>query len=109
MQPTLEPGDFILVDTWQYQSKKPNINDVIVFSLPDQEMVMVKRISPWPGERKVKENAVFVRGDNSKASRDSRHFGAVELENIKGHVKIVLLSIDTSLNVRHDRWFLAEL
>ena len=95
MTPALLPGDFILVDTWQYKSHEPSIGDVVVFTLPGDQRFLVKRISPWPETVVPKIGGkYFMRGDNQKSSRDSRFFGGIEFNRIIGKAKLVLYSIN---------------
>ena len=69
MQPTLLPGDRILVLTWA----RPRANDVIVFRDPDARRTFtVKRVQALTAD-----GDLLVRGDNVNVSRDSRHFGPV--------------------------------
>jgi nickel-type superoxide dismutase maturation protease len=69
MQPTLRPGDRLLVLTWA----APRANDVVVFRDPDaRQTFTVKRVQALTAD-----GDVVVRGDNVNVSRDSRHFGPV--------------------------------
>jgi signal peptidase I len=80
MAPTLLPGQFILVDTWRYQSSEPEVGDVVVFpyKMYGKPSYLVKRLAPWPaGVFQPPETPWFVLGDNSSQSRDSRYFGGV--------------------------------
>jgi signal peptidase I len=108
MQPTLEPGDFILTDQWRYRTARPSVDDVIVFTLPGREEVLVKRVSHWPdsGNNKNNDNSLYVRGDNPPASRDSRQFGGINADQVKGQVRLVLCSLDQSLTPAPGRWLL---
>lgn len=47
MQPALQPGDFILVDTWYYRQVKPSEDETIVFKQPSNNETAVKRIQRW--------------------------------------------------------------
>lgn len=98
MYPTLKPGEFILVDTWQYQTSQPEAHDVVVFQHPQQQW-LVKRIGLWPEGELNKNDQFYLLGDNSNASQDSRHFGGIEENQIIGKVKLVLLGI----NQHHQR------
>jgi signal peptidase I len=80
MAPTLLPGQFILVDTWRYQSSEPEVGDVVVFprQIYGKSSYLVKRLAPWPaGVFKSPEKPWYVLGDNTSQSRDSRYFGGV--------------------------------
>jgi nickel-type superoxide dismutase maturation protease len=77
MQPTLQPGDRILIVTWL----SPRVGDLAVVRDPE-----------WPSTYAVKrvvaqsKLGLDVRGDNVNVSRDSRHFGAVPHRLIVGRV-----------------------
>ena len=77
MQPTLHPGDRILIATWL----TPRVGDIAVVRDPE-----------WPSTYAVKrvvarsKDGLQVRGDNVNVSRDSRHFGAVPRKLIVGRV-----------------------
>lgn len=64
MQPTLQSGEFVIVNKLSYMLGKPRIGDVIVFHPPrnpDQEYI--KRVIGLPGDQvSVQEGAVYVNG-----------------------------------------------
>ena len=67
MQPTLRPGDRLLVATWL----RPRMGDLVVLRDPDARATYaIKRV-----ESLTERGEVVVRGDNVNVSRDSRHFG----------------------------------
>ena len=82
MVPTLLPGDRVLV--WRGLGPlRPaiRVGDLVAVVDPRQAgRLMVKRVV----ERSGRE--VFVRGENDAASTDSRHFGPVRAEAIRGRV-----------------------
>lgn len=74
MLPTLAEGDRLLVR----QVRELRLGDVVVFTSPVEGGVLVKRVAALaPGE-------VTVVGDNEGASTDSRHFGPVRRESVRG-------------------------
>lgn len=77
MSPTLEPGDRLVVVACA--GIRPG--EVVALRDPrDAGRVMVKRVqSVGPG-------GLEVRGDNAKASTDSRHFGPVPPASVLGRV-----------------------
>lgn len=75
MLPTLKNGEDVLVFCWFYKSK---IGDIVVIKVNGKEMV--KRVQKMNGRH------IFVTGDNNKESTDSRHFGAVNLDQVIGKV-----------------------
>ena len=78
MNPTLENGEVVLVD----RTAKIEVGDIVVAKHPvEQNSEIVKRV-----ERIDERGNYFLVGDNLEDSNDSRHFGAVTKEYIKGKV-----------------------
>jgi len=78
MNPTLRDGETVLVD----RAAKIEVGDIVVAKHPiEQRSEVVKRI-----ERITERGHYFLVGDNLEDSNDSRHFGAVTREYIKGKV-----------------------
>ncbi len=78
MNPTLKDGETVLVD----RAAKIEVGDIVVAKHPiEQQSEVVKRI-----ERINEHGHYFLVGDNLKDSNDSRHFGAVAREYIRGKV-----------------------
>lgn len=103
MEPTLQPGDFILVDTWCYQHAQPSADDVVVFAGPQHGEVSVKRVHPWPDGSLLNDGAYYMLGDNRNHSADSRWFGGIKPERIQGKVTVVVASIDSQFRAKPDR------
>lgn len=78
MSPTLREGQNVLSFNWAYLGRKPKVGDIVIVKQNDKELV--KRV------QKVSGNEVFVVGDNTKESTDSRYFGGVDIEDIVGKV-----------------------
>ncbi len=78
MYPTLRDGEKVLVD----RAAKIKAGDIIVARHPiEQTSEIVKRV------KEINERGnYFLVGDNLEDSNDSRHFGAVTKEYIKGKV-----------------------
>lgn len=78
MNPTLYDGEAVLVD----RNAEPEIGDIVVAKHPvEQNSEIVKRIA------RINEHGHYVLiGDNAEDSNDSREFGAVTREYIKGKV-----------------------
>lgn len=96
MTPTLEPGDFIVVDTWAYQTNPPEAGDIVVFQ-QGEDFAVVKRSANWPAtENTVKDGQLYVLGDNPALSMDSRKLGGIDLAKVKGKVHLKLLSWSAS-------------
>jgi inner membrane protease subunit 1 len=79
MNPTLKDGEVVLVDR---EAAKIEIGDIVVAKHPvEQTSEIVKRV-----ERINERGHYFLIGDNLDDSNDSRHFGAVTKNYIKGKV-----------------------
>jgi nickel-type superoxide dismutase maturation protease len=78
MFPTMKDGEEVLVD----RNSEVKVGDIVVAKHPiEQTTELVKRI-----ERINERGHYFLVGDNPNDSNDSRHFGAVTKEYIKGKV-----------------------
>ena len=86
MRPTLEAGDWC-VATARGRIRK---RDIVVVERPDQPgLELVKRVTGAPGEEGLGFGEWFVEGDDPDASTDSRQFGPVRREAIRGRVVLV--------------------
>ena len=82
MRPTLEPGDYVLVNRWAYRVRPPRRGDLVVVRDPElSDRFLVKRVSETQASTQIR-----LEGDNAAVSRDSRAFGAVPLDRIVGKV-----------------------
>jgi nickel-type superoxide dismutase maturation protease len=82
MRPTLEPGDFLVVDRRAYERRPPEAGDVVLLQDPrEPARAMVKRV-----ERVNLAGDLVVAGDNPAASTDSRAFGPVPAGAVLGRV-----------------------
>lgn len=78
MQPVLRDGDEVVVD----EKAKVGIGDIVIARHPfKKSLEMAKRITAIDANGKF-----FLVGDNSDESTDSRNFGPVSIECIKGKV-----------------------
>lgn len=79
MNPTLKDGEVVLVDR---KPEKIEVGDIVVAKHPiEQTGEIVKRV-----QRINERGHYFLIGDNLEDSNDSRAFGAVAREYIKGKV-----------------------
>lgn len=62
MAPTLQRDDLIMVDTWRFRRTTPNINDLIVFDLPeDRSIKYLFRVVGLPGNTIEIDDDVLLR------------------------------------------------
>ena len=79
MNPTLRDGEVVLVDR---DAVEIEAGDIVVAKHPvEQTSELVKRV-----ERINERGHYFLVGDNLENSNDSRHFGAVTRDYIRGKV-----------------------
>lgn len=79
MNPTLKDGEVVLVDR---KPEKIEVGDIVVAKHPiEQTGEIVKRV-----ERINERGHYYLVGDNLEDSNDSRTFGAVTREYIKGKI-----------------------
>lgn len=92
MEPTLHEGDryFVVKSPLVKEYEK---GDIVFLHLPGSKKMIMKRIVAIPGDRVVlnskksiilKEDEVFLMGDNRGDSFDSRDFGPVKEKELKG-------------------------
>ena len=80
MQPTLEPGDRVLVRRLG-RKPKPSLGSVVVTWHPQRsELRLIKRLS------RVDSTGLWLLGDNPTESTDSRQLGAVPTNLLIGEV-----------------------
>ncbi len=82
MRPTLDPGDYVIVNRWAYRLRAPRKGELVVLRDPDDaNRWLVKRVADTNGP-----DGLMVLGDNADRSRDSRVFGSIAPERIIGKV-----------------------
>ena len=81
MTPTLNPGDRVLVDLWTYRNRAPAIGDLVLLDGPGS-VRMVKRVSAG----RPSNGFFHVLGDNPENSTDSRQYGPLPREAVRGRV-----------------------
>lgn len=74
MEPTLSEGDYVFL----LKTKKAKNDDIVVAKKPGLDKLIIKRVLSQDNDE------FFVRGDNHKASTDSRSFGPVSRQQIIG-------------------------
>lgn len=73
MQPSLKPGQEILISSIPYLFKSPKVGDIVAFK--DGEKFIVKRVKKVIGDR------LQLAGDNKN---DSKDFGWIERKKVIG-------------------------
>ena len=105
---TIATGDFIFVNRWLWNFRKPRDGDVMIFSTTGidglaQGIHYIKRMKATPGETYRLEHPVpgrpdtvtmgedeyFACGDNFGNSNDSRYWGPVPGSNLRGVGSVV--------------------
>lgn len=82
MTPTVSEGERVLVSRASYWFRSPRAGDLVVVRDPrEPERLLLKRL-----DRRERDGAWLVLGDNADASTDSRAFGPVTRDAILGRV-----------------------
>lgn len=119
MLPNFHDGELLLTEKITYRIYKPERGDVIVFKAPQRNVDFIKRIVGIPGDTvRIEDGTVFINdrelvepyetqktqgtatvmlekddyfvlGDNRGSSSDSRSFGPVKRNSIRGRVWLV--------------------
>ncbi len=77
MVPTLKEGYEVICYRWAYSQKKlPKVDDIVVAKIKDLEII--KRVVF------VRDDEVYLKGDNEHESTDSRNFGWINFRQIVG-------------------------
>jgi nickel-type superoxide dismutase maturation protease len=80
MAPTLQPGDWLLVDPDAYREEPPTTGDLVLVPDPRQpSRLLVKRVAQIDPDEWLR-----LAGDAPEASTDSRTFGSVDPATVAG-------------------------
>ncbi|MDP2641311.1 MAG: nickel-type superoxide dismutase maturation protease [Candidatus Yanofskybacteria bacterium] len=95
MEPFCREGDFVLVNRMSYLLSHPCVGDVVVFSDPARkDFLLVKRVA-----RISRGGLVWVEGDNTQGSYDSRTFGWIPRKAILGKGKVIHRSLPLAYDI----------
>lgn len=84
MSPTLLPEDYVLVDRGAYVDRLPKPGEVVLAVDPRETVrTLLKRVA------ELSDDGIDLRGDNASFSTDSREFGPVPAELLRGRVVLV--------------------
>ena len=119
MRPTLQDGEYVLVNRLSFKNDLPARGDIIVFQSPLNDQDLIKRVIGLPGENvqifngqvkvngqllsepyiaaapvyngewNVPEDNLFVLGDNRNDSSDSHAWGLLPVENVIGKAILI--------------------
>jgi nickel-type superoxide dismutase maturation protease len=82
MLPALKPGDVVLADPSAYRHSYPQPGDIVIARHPlRRDVYLVKRVSAVMDDGRCR-----LEGDNPAESTDSRTFGLVAAEQVRGRV-----------------------
>ncbi len=73
MEPTLAEGSVVIA-----RKKAPNVGDIVIANVGGREVI--KRITS------LSLDGVFIEGDNKSISTDSRTYGTIPMNTIRGVV-----------------------
>ena len=90
MEPTLRAGDRVLVDVWTYRQRPPRRGEIVLVRPEPGSSALVKRVTRIVPSSPGHQAAVWVVGDNTRDSLDSRQLGAIDRERIVGRVVLRL-------------------
>jgi len=76
MEPTLVPGERVLVAKFYYRITQPQRGDIIVFRYPiDNRKNLIKRVIGLPGEKiKISNGMIYVNGEPLQGDKFSRTY-----------------------------------
>jgi signal peptidase I len=87
MEPTLTAGDLVIVDLWSYRHRQPRRGEIALFTGPRPAGApLVKRVASPPADHRSARREVWLLGDNPEISNDSRRFGPVPADRIRGRL-----------------------
>jgi len=91
MEPTLEDGDYLIIDEISYYFREPKRGEVIVFKYPQNSSILfIKRIIGLPGETiEIKDAKIFISKNNNHFVLDESYYLPPFIKTI-GDIKVEL-------------------
>jgi hypothetical protein len=80
----------VLVDLWTYRQRPPRRGEVVVVRPDPGASALVKRVTRIVPGPPGHDATLWVAGDNTRNSFDSRELGAIERDRIVGRVVLRL-------------------
>ena len=85
MEPTAKDGDYLLVNPRAYRRRHPAPGDVVIARHPiDADTIITKRVAS------VADCGVELASDNPDRGQDSRAFGPLPLDLLRGQVTCII-------------------
>ena len=81
MEPVVFPGQFVLIERLSYRVRDPRYGELIVAHDPISGRLILKQCVGID-----ENNLVYVQGTNRSISIDSRYFGGLPLDHVRGRV-----------------------
>jgi nickel-type superoxide dismutase maturation protease len=82
MLPTLKEGYEVICYLWAYHKTPPKVGDLVIAKIKHLEII--KRVML------VRDDEVYLKGDNEQQSTDSRNFGWINNRQVKGKAVWIL-------------------
>lgn len=79
MNPTLENGQYLLINNFSYYLNEPDHGDIIVFEHPNSDLNLIKRVIGVPGDR-VEIQSIVEEVNGQEVSRRVVMVNGVELD-----------------------------
>lgn len=94
MYPLLQNNSIAIIDQYTFKLFPLNKNDIYLFKISNEEIL--KKIKYFPSEKitfenadyVLKQNEIYIIGENLNKSVDSREFGPINTKQILGKVVI---------------------
>lgn len=89
MEPLFFEGQTVIINKYSYTFQKPQLRDCVIVQVYSSKKIVLKRIT------KIKNNNIYLEGDNKHDSMDSKEFGWIEKKQIIGKVIFISSKVKT--------------